>query len=192
MKRILSILLLSINFLISNAETDTVFTVSQNPFALSTQITIYNLNNDTITFKIYDIMGRVVADFFENLIISGTFTVTFNADTLPVGIYFAMITKNSIKYTFKLVKTGTTNSEIIKVINKKTISVFPNPTSDILKISAENLKITGIELYDLQGRKILNADFGSGIFDIKDLESGMYLLYLKTKDRTFVEKIIKE
>jgi hypothetical protein len=172
--------------------TDTVLTVSQNPFASSTSLTIHDLSSDTVTFKIYNAVGQIVADFFDSLILSGTFTVTFTADSLPDGIYFASLTKNGQNHPLKLIKDQSAAGLPDKQIDKSIIQVFPNPTVDLLTISTDK-KIIGFELYDLHGRQLLQSKNGQqNTIDMKNFDNGLYLLHLKTNEMTYIKRIIKK
>jgi len=74
--------------------------------------------------------------------------------------------------------------------NIKEIAVSPNPTSDYLFIKTKS-KINNIEIYDLSGRKI-NADNDGNRVDVRNLESGNYIIKITTKDGVSSEKFIKK
>jgi len=161
-----------------------------NPFAITTEIIIYDLTNDTITHKIYTQTGALVADFFEDLVLSGTFSVIFNADTLPVGVYFAILEKNGENHPLRVIKTEEPTS--VRETNGRTkIIVYPNPTTDRLTISTD-LHISEAKLFDMQGKMVLQARVTNpGFIDMRSLDAGMYLLHLKTDDRTQIRRILK-
>ena len=75
------------------------------------------------------------------------------------------------------------------------VSVYPNPTSDVIKISME--EITGnttYRLFTITGRLILVEAIEGDIttVDMSHLESGIYLLQLQEGDKVMNYKIIKE
>jgi hypothetical protein len=78
------------------------------------------------------------------------------------------------------------------------LKVYPNPTKGIVNILLDTKeKVTGIlTLRDLQGKIILENDkFNSGeieVVPISKLPTGMYLLELRTENKAYFCKLIKE
>jgi len=170
--------------------TDTVLTVSQNPFVSSTDLTIHNLTNDTVSLKIFSITGQVVKEYFKNIVLTGTFTVTFNASSLPNGVYFVNLKQNGENHNLKLIKNESLSVNKITSINK--IKIYPNPTTDFLTISS-NLKIKKLKIYDINGQIKINIENKQlNKINLQNLEKGMYLLYLKSDDSVFVKTVIKK
>lgn len=183
-------LIIGLTNLISQAQTvDSVLTVSQNPFINSTNLTINDLTNDTISLKVYNRWGQIVEDFFDNIVLTGTYTVTFNADTLSDGIYIANLIQNGQYHNINLVKSQ--SSSITEIDDQENIEVYPNPTTDFLNISTD-LKVERLKIYDINGRikvKVENMQFKK--VNLQNLDEGTYLLYLETDKRIFVKKVIK-
>ena len=73
------------------------------------------------------------------------------------------------------------------------LKYYPNPTSDLLTISY-NEPIVKVEVFDLNGRMIMNRDFDKETveLDFSKLSSGTYMLNIKTKDSSQFVKIIKK
>ena len=76
-------------------------------------------------------------------------------------------------------------------------SVWPNPVNDNLNVdfnSLANGPVT-LEIYDLQGKilktKIIKTS-DSGNFSMSDLAVGMYILKVKSENKTSVKKIVIE
>jgi hypothetical protein len=69
------------------------------------------------------------------------------------------------------------------------ISVFPNPTSDVLNIRMEDPNITNAQvfLWDLQGRRVLNQvlDRGQHQLQISNLNAGTYFLEFRIGNERF-------
>jgi hypothetical protein len=169
---------------------DSVLTISQNPFATQTVLTIPNLTNDTVSLKIYNPLGSIVADYFEDTIITGTVIKTFYADTLPNGFYFIRLTINLVDHSYKVVKDSSLYSDILTIENR--LTVYPVPTSDKVYIKS-SCKIMDIQIFDCNGQKVSEQknDYNNGI-DLTDLKKGFYLLHVVTKDKLFIEKVIKQ
>ena len=189
-KFILLLLIVVLSNLIIQAQTtDTVLTVSQNPFVVSTDLTIHDLTNDTVSLKIFTITGQIVEEYFDNIILTGTFTVTFNSDTLPDGFYFVNLKQNGENHNLKLVKNQ--SASVFEITNNSGLEIYPNPTTDFLNISSD-LKIERLEIYDINGRMIKNLKYEQfERVDLRNLEDGMHLLYLRTDERIFVKRVIK-
>ena len=167
---------------------DSVLTISQNPFATQTVLTIPNLSNDTVSLKVCNITGSIVADFFEDTIISGTVIITFNADSLPNGIYFIILTLNLVNHPYRVVKDSSLYSDLLTIENR--LTVYPVPTSDKVFIKS-SCKIKDVQIYDCNGQKVSEQknDYNNGI-DLTDFKKGIYLLHVVTKDKLFIEKVI--
>lgn len=72
------------------------------------------------------------------------------------------------------------------------ITIYPNPTSDLLHI---NLKNTGnYSIYNIKGQllKIGTFDVGDTTLDISDLSVGLYLIKTTTEGNTSLNKILKK
>ncbi|MBL1220860.1 T9SS type A sorting domain-containing protein [Chryseobacterium sp. L7] len=74
--------------------------------------------------------------------------------------------------------------------NVKEITVYPNPASDYLFIKTKS-KINAIEIFDMSGKK-LPAQLEGNKVDVKNLNSGSYIVSFETKDGKTIEKFIKK
>ncbi|MBN1924487.1 MAG: T9SS type A sorting domain-containing protein, partial [Prolixibacteraceae bacterium] len=69
--------------------------------------------------------------------------------------------------------------------------VFPNPSSGVVKISSGSANLTELEIYNLTGNRILSKTFVDNcILDLSGEHKGIYMLYLKTEDKTVVSKFV--
>ena len=73
------------------------------------------------------------------------------------------------------------------------ISLYPNPTSSLLNIKAEN-RIKSVELYDVQGRiiQVNKADSDEVLIDVSGYNSGVYFVKVTTDFGSQIKKIVKE
>jgi hypothetical protein len=77
------------------------------------------------------------------------------------------------------------------------ITVYPNPTNGELQVTSYELQVTNIEIFDVFGRKLLLPQLSivnsqlSIKLNISHLQSGIYLLAIKTESNIYYEKIIK-
>ncbi|MCA6068887.1 T9SS type A sorting domain-containing protein [Chryseobacterium sp. RG1] len=74
--------------------------------------------------------------------------------------------------------------------SKDDISIFPNPTSDILNIKTD-FKINNVSVVDVTGRKI-NVKLENNKLDVKSLATGTYLISIETEGGISSQKFIKK
>ena len=73
-----------------------------NPFNPTTTISYSILENGLVTLKVFDILGREVAELVNDLKQAGSYSVIFNATNLPSGIYFYTLNSGRFTETKKL------------------------------------------------------------------------------------------
>jgi hypothetical protein len=66
-----------------------------NPFNPSTILKYQIAQDELITLKVYDILGKEVATLVNEEQIQGSYEVSFNASSLSSGIYFYRLTSGS-------------------------------------------------------------------------------------------------
>ena len=72
------------------------------------------------------------------------------------------------------------------------VSVYPNPTSDIINIEIPpSVEITNAKLYNMLGKNI-GVSLTSNRIDISNLSSGIYLLSLETNQGSLTQKVVKK
>jgi len=100
-------------------------------------------------------------------------------------------------------RTGTKSDELNDAVlqtehKAEGISVYPNPAIDVfyLNLSSTEGGTATISLIDLQGKTIwgMNQDLVRGqnriTLDLKDLSSGLYLLKVSDKNKTYQQKVV--
>ncbi|UOE39250.1 T9SS type A sorting domain-containing protein [Chryseobacterium oryzae] len=70
------------------------------------------------------------------------------------------------------------------------LSIFPNPTSDILNIKTDS-KINAVSVVDMTGRKV-DVKLDGDKVDVRNLSAGAYLINVETKEGISTEKFIKK
>jgi len=71
------------------------------------------------------------------------------------------------------------------------ISVFPNPTTGIVNIIAENTKIENISVFDISGKVLENnTSFAGNTLDLSRLSNGIYFIKIKTLSEQVTHKVI--
>ncbi|CAL2093087.1 S8 family serine peptidase [Tenacibaculum sp. 190524A05c] len=74
------------------------------------------------------------------------------------------------------------------------ISVFPNPTNELINISvnSDEFQVSDITIFDISGKMILKKRNNSNVINVSNLSPGIYFLELKTSnDILFTKKIVK-
>jgi len=89
--------------------------------------------------------------------------------------------------------TGTGISSDIESIG---LTVYPNPSTDLLHISSTNQRLTGrmVEVLDLQGIQILSTQLENSGADIQvdNLKPGVYILKFPVDGRIYYHKWVKQ
>jgi len=73
------------------------------------------------------------------------------------------------------------------------INIFPIPTTYNVTIMSESNEEVGATLFDINGRELMNFVFvNSTELDLSDLDKGIYILNLNTKEESISKKLIIE
>jgi hypothetical protein len=122
---------------------------------------------------------------------------------LPVGEYeYYVITK----YTNDCVSDSSNHVKetvgvgIVETHCNASLRVYPNPTSNQLKIKNYELKITGIQIFDVFGHVVATVETRHATslqttheptIDISHFPKGVYFLQIQTENDVITKKIIK-
>jgi len=90
---------------IGNNETPVNYNLSQNypnPFNPSTKINFSIPKNGFVTMKVYNILGKEVANLVNGNYNAGSYSVDFNASKLSCGVYFYTLEVNGFKETKRM------------------------------------------------------------------------------------------
>jgi hypothetical protein len=106
--------------------------------------------------------------------------------------YFSVFPDCSVRYdgeSPRLLETQSVPDGQIK------LQVSPNPTFDVLHIQLAETNLTGVRLFDIQGRlikeKTVNGTVSDISMDIQDLPNGRYLLKVVTTEGDVYRKVMK-
>ncbi|MDR6966960.1 hypothetical protein J2X31_000960 [Flavobacterium arsenatis] len=133
------------------------------------------------------IKGDNVVDNVERVDVSSTVT----------GQYTLTVThKNSLisgSQNFSLILTGTGISLNRAESEFKALSIFPNPTNNILNFSIGNLaEINSISIIDVTGKVITpKFDLNAKTIDVSSLQSGVYFVRFDSEGQSLTRKFIK-
>jgi len=71
------------------------------------------------------------------------------------------------------------------------IKIYPNPVTGELQVTSYKLQVTGIEIFDVMGRKQKAESRKQNVVDIAHLPNGVYFLKITTENGVVTKKIIK-
>lgn len=72
------------------------------------------------------------------------------------------------------------------------LSVYPNPTTDIIQVSSKEHEVLSMQLFDLLGKNVKSNKTASTSLDISSLSEGVYMLKINFANTSVVKKIIKK
>lgn len=96
--------------------------------------------------------------------------------------------------------SGVTGTKIITISNQtvgindltfENLSVYPNPTNDILNIKVDEA-LSSIDIMDITGKVVKTFPANSAQLNIAELENGIYFLELANESNKSVVKVIKK
>ncbi len=70
--------------------------------------------------------------------------------------------------------------------------IYPNPVSDQLFISSENLQVENIRIYEISGKQVLNIERSETSIDVSQLTEGIYFIEVTSQEGTSSQRFIKE
>ena len=142
-----------------------------------------HLGSGGFTDNIYSsAISAICSDDNGNIYAAGTFTDTTITLTDSFHSYHPVYVA---KYTFSL-------AGVPETTQVSAISVYPNPATDIVNITADNTPPARYTLSDMLGRECRRGQVHSGTsqVDIRDLPPGAYVLRISNTGNVF--KIVKE
>ena len=94
-----------------------------------------------------------------------------------------------------MVKIATSATNEVETASKY-FTLYPNPTNQktTLRFDPTLVNVKAITLYDAQGKSVLqqanDLQNGSIELDVNDFSSGLYLLKIDTKEKSFIDKLL--
>lgn len=72
------------------------------------------------------------------------------------------------------------------------VSVFPNPTTDILNIAVPtSVEVNRVSMFDVLGKNV-NVSYSNGVINTSSLSKGVYILNIETTSGNLTQKIVKQ
>ncbi|MEN8898005.1 MAG: T9SS type A sorting domain-containing protein [Nonlabens sp.] len=153
-----------------------------------------------VTGYIYEYGGAnatIVTDSWQTVSIPmSTFTALgfddVNFFQWKIDPYQQSVNNAGIVYFDNIMFTQTTLS--VSTTTNRELSISPNPTNDIWNISAQDLEIDSIQVYDLTGKLLINDTNNSSNarIDGTTLRSGIYIARITSGESIQSIKLIKD
>jgi len=165
-----------------------------NPAPINNFAHVYTDSIVTDTLNWVTIQGSFIADSAYQYIALGNFFDDANTDTLGGGRAYYYV--DDICVSTDSVTCNLLSENIKENIFNDTITLFPNPTSNLLNLSFQNFRDAEIIIYDRLGIPVFSTTVrnqNSLTLNIASFSPGVYLVKLVSeKDgRAVVRKLIK-
>jgi hypothetical protein len=181
-------------------------------YFFDTEITVKNNGSDTVhTFAIYsefhggmNCVSNIFYQKFSDIEIlpNASLTVELNSSIFEEGInnntlcFECMAPNSNLESDYKnniLCKSFTITG--IDEYNKNNeIRIYPNPTTNIISIAIDCDGLKSVQILNLNGILLIEETFKGNqkTIDISGLNTGAYLISIKTEDDRNVQKLIKK
>jgi len=121
----------------------------------------------------------------------GTWGIDFFDGKISIAYIWSVALPPYSNYTgFKILQTKCNTTELIENINASSLTLYPNPSSNLVKVNIPNHNLKFIRLFKYTGALI--QEYFTPEFSIQNLPSGFYFMVTQTDQSTFINKLIKE
>ena len=76
--------------------------------------------------------------------------------------------------------------DAVDEVASATLSVYPNPATEVLYVNAENLN--RVEIYDMTGRNVMTTTMS--VVDLRGMETGVYFVTVRTENAAKTTKLV--
>lgn len=72
------------------------------------------------------------------------------------------------------------------------LSIFPNPAADVINITADiDLTNANVEIFDINGKRVMATTLKTNTINVRELNSGIYIMVVRNNGNTIQEKFTK-
>lgn len=148
-------------------------------------------NTTGITFPLALMGGNVAANYqttYDRLMV-----IDQQGILVHKGVLLAA---NDINNAVEAINQSLSVTGFNTIFNGPDLNIFPNPVTDLLHIDTGGKSVTGISLYDVTGKRVLDAVFPtrqeSSIVEVslKTLKQGVYFYSIRTKGSPYTGKLL--
>jgi hypothetical protein len=155
-------------------------------------------------YVVYQLQGDTtwtITDSVHTTAVNTNTLVNWNTTGLATGHYnMELIIKDNYDDSVTVpsgldVVIGTPTTTGVANISGNDLKVFPNPATDQLTITGDQMQVSKISLINMLGQRVLDYD-GTGVsplnIDISDLPAGIYIYQITVGNGRVVEgKVVK-
>lgn len=149
-------------------------------------ITYSTPQTSTLTLVFYEAAAKVKVDGVTLTASSGIVTI----NNILSGSH--KIEKASGTATLMYVKTAYATLGLGENVKTPKLTLYPNPTTDILYLSSSDQKIKSVVIYSFTGALVKSISNDAKSIDVSNLSNGSYLVKVTTNQGSFTQKIIKK
>jgi hypothetical protein len=127
--------------------------------------------------------------------LTSSIILTGSVDASTVGVYTLSYDVSDAASNVAATVTRTVNvinTLATDVFENSKISIYPNPTKDVLNITGDVSILKSIEVYSILGKRLIEVKENFNEINISNLQSGMYLLRVNTDEASVTYRIVKE
>lgn len=156
------------------------FQIGNDAIVIDGDLTLDN----TLNVSFLNFFNPNPTDEFTLITYTGNLTNTFQQVNLPDNFTGFQIDYNT---PGEIILKGVVLS--VDNFDLNSISIFPNPVTDIINIKYDK-KIEEIIIFDILGKIVLNPTLTNDKINVSTLSSGLYLLSIQTNGVKVTKKII--
>ena len=112
----------------------------------------------------------------------------FNGDFVKWGDYTIATEIAQWTYVWETPVQPVTAYESVEEVEAATLSVYPNPATEVLYVNAETQNFVSVQIYDMTGRNVLTTT--EMTVDLRGLEAGVYFVTVRSENAAKTTKVV--
>ncbi len=163
---------------------------------------VYNFaspSSITGTLTLYEFLNNGSRELINNTnVVAGVIVKNFIKPNVPYLLVAERLSCNveqifSINECEENEEQPVLNVNEVNIEDAEEIKLYPNPTTGILTLKNNtNSREREINVFDISGNNVYSAKITSKDFDISELNTGCYLVQIKSGQNEFFKRIIKK
>lgn len=125
----------------------------------------------------------------DNAKYTGTLTGTPAFLRTEINDYTNWTTSNTVNQAIQPSDYATPDIHVLDIEDswQESFKVFPNPTTEMVNIT---IPVQKVSVYDITGKKVIDAY--DSVFSVKEIDTGIYFISIKTDKGIAIRKLIKK
>ncbi|MCF8218436.1 MAG: S8 family peptidase [Bacteroidales bacterium] len=111
-----------------------------------------------------------------------------NIDSVNLAAYAGKMGSGRINAVHSL--NCLTGSSINVADQNKKLKIYPNPSRGTFHIQSPGISTFELSVFDITGKEIARRSQSGNMIDLNHLNSGIYIIKIKTKEQSFTEKVV--